>query len=716
MIRPVKMKRVRITVLDKDIIPVLKYLGSRGIIQFTLPEKPGRGGIKAAQAPEIADAAEDAEKLKETEKALEKLTRAAAFLEIELAGAAAKNDDTACELPGEEEARSLTFIAGSAERLERELYNINLERQALEDQIRGQFTEEMKKLGGLYPDLNTLVAAQSTGGDSDSAASFLNIRLGHIDGTKRAGLENALHGRAVIVALNGENNGGGAETVLVASSKIGRFAMDSSFEDAGFEQLPVNKLSNEKTTVEISTRLAEIADELMALEEERQKLRKLYEMPVRLLYGAYLMAQAVLQLKKRLSQTRNTYELSGWVESPLVSTLVKDLDRETEGRVSVLSYDSWEVPAVREGREKVPVKLRHGKLVKSFEPLVLSYGTPLYGTIDPTAFTAVLFSLLFGVMFGDVGQGGALILLGIAAGKARMFANKRHFSGPLIIAGVCAAVAGLLYGSVFSNEALLEGPTKALTRFLSQTRWGGALGIHETGHILHLMPESGNIGKLFYFFGFTLSIGVIINSLGIILNIVNSVAARRWERAFFSKHGLAGGLFFWYAISLAIRAIVQQTAFRFLPADAICLGVPVLLIVTGPCIMSLLEHKKLFENGIFAFVMEGIVEIIETLSGYISNTVSFLRVGAFALSHAVLSFIIFTMADKVAHAPLGPLWSFVIIIFGNVIIIVLEGMIVAIQVVRLQYYEFFSKFFTETSSEFSPFRFKRPWLTGSGND
>jgi V/A-type H+-transporting ATPase subunit I len=103
------------------------------------------------------------------------------------------------------------------------------------------------------------------------------------------------------------------------------------------------------------------------------------------------------------------------------------------------------------------------------------------------------------------------------------------------------------------------------------------------------------------------------------------------------------------------------------------------------------------------------VEILETASTYISNTVSFLRVGAFALSHAVLSYIVFRFTEEIANSGIGPAGSvsaLLIMIFGNLVIIVLEGMIVAIQVVRLQYYEFFNKFFTDTGAEFSPFRFR----------
>jgi V/A-type H+-transporting ATPase subunit I len=114
----------------------------------------------------------------------------------------------------------------------------------------------------------------------------------------------------------------------------------------------------------------------------------------------------------------------------------------------------------------------------------------------------------------------------------------------------------------------------------------------------------------------------------------------------------------------------------------------------------------LLGEGLFLFCIEGVVEILEVLSTYISSTVSFVRVGAFAVSHAVLSFVVFYLADMVSKVPVGPLFSLGIILVGNGIIILLEGMIVAIQVARLQYYEFFSKFFTEMGAKFKPFRFR----------
>jgi V/A-type H+-transporting ATPase subunit I len=196
------------------------------------------------------------------------------------------------------------------------------------------------------------------------------------------------------------------------------------------------------------------------------------------------------------------------------------------------------------------------------------------------------------------------------------------------------------------------------------------------------------------------------------VNIINKFTLKEYEKALFSKTGLAGTVLFWYALSMAIRFIFSlvnpSQSFRFGVQDIVFLVTPGVGIFFGPALWRLLSNQRpVFAEGIMVFIMEGFVEILETVSTYVSNTVSFLRVGAFALSHAVLSFIVFRFAELVSGVSGGTVFSLLIIIFGNLVIILLEGMIVAIQVVRLQYYEFFSKFFVETGVEFKPFRFRK---------
>ena len=143
--------------------------------------------------------------------------------------------------------------------------------------------------------------------------------------------------------------------------------------------------------------------------------------------------------------------------------------------------------------------------------------------------------------------------------------------------------------------------------------------------------------------------------------------------------------------------------FRFFWFDGAILGFFLFGVFLSEPMTRLVEgHRPVFENGFFAAIIEGIVEVLEVVSTYISNSVSFVRVGAFALSHAVLSYIIFMLTDMVGGG--FSVGGLAVTILGNAVIIILEGMIVAIQVIRLQYYEFFSKFFTETGKEFKPFK------------
>ena len=212
---------------------------------------------------------------------------------------------------------------------------------------------------------------------------------------------------------------------------------------------------------------------------------------------------------------------------------------------------------------------------------------------------------------------------------------------------------------------------------------------------------------IFLFFVFTFGVGFIINTTGIIINIINQFSLKRVGKALFGKTGLTGAVFFWYVVVFALRiAFLHHSPAVY---DWIIIFSSLLLTAFGEVFERIIEHKKpVFENGVFAAVIGAVVEIIEVISSYLSNTVSFLRVGAFALAHAVLGFIINMMTG------IAPAWGGVLIsIVGNAIVVVLEGMIVAIQVIRLQYYEFFSKFFNETGREFKPFAFV--YSGGGGN-
>lgn len=102
--------------------------------------------------------------------------------------------------------------------------------------------------------------------------------------------------------------------------------------------------------------------------------------------------------------------------------------------------------------------------------------------------------------------------------------------------------------------------------------------------------------------------------------------------------------------------------------------------------------------------MESCVGAFEAILSYLANTISFVRLAAYAMSHAALLFAAFMVAKEVKGIPfVGGGISIVIIILGNFVAIVLEGVIASVQALRLEYYEFFGKFFSGSGKPFEPF-------------
>jgi len=663
MLRPRKMKYLELTLFKNDMDTVLEYLGKKGVIQFSESES-------FYENQEIENIKNIIQRLCEAQEYL-------GFKRDPNNETYEKPQNGISENEDKKHAKALCSIIEEVK--ERESKTI-LEKQRIKETINE--AKAFSKMNVPFSDFEYL--------------SFLTLRLGRIDPKDIPLLRENLGDRAIILQLE---PGG---RILAACSKKGRFALDSQLKKASFEPVEVPKECRgvpAEMLKSLNEQFILLDAELIKINLEKEQLQKEYLPKLNQFLSGWQIALEIEEIKARFTTTENLYHFSGWMPADIVPAVVHDLSRLTCERVAIHTYLPNEVPSIKSGKEKVPVAMKHNAFVKGFEGVVFSYGAPLYGTIDPTAIVAFFFTLMFGIMFGDAGQGFVLLLLGVFAAKSKSMSKRfSRFSVPLISVGIASMIMGLLAGSVFTNERLLVVPTRAVTEAITGQPMDRIL------HILPMAGEGGSITKLFYFFGFTVSIGIIINSLGLIINIFNRCVLKKYKDAFFSKTGLAGLLVFWYALFMAVRILLggKPEIYDF---AGIC--IPIFFIFFGDLIWRVLCKKKpVMENGILAFAMEGFVEVLDTVSTYFSNTVSFLRVGAFALAHAVFSFIVFHFTDELAMSGAAGTFSAVLVmIIGNVIIIILEGLIVAIQVVRLQYYEFFNKFFIETGVEFSPFRF-----------
>ena len=559
-------------------------------------------------------------------------------------------------------------------------------------------TEEKKRIDDAYKEALSFANLKVPYSQLDHL-SFLSLRIGKIDPSVFDELAFSVGTRGIIIPLGDDKS-----KILAASSKKGRFALDSELKKYGFVALEIPENFNgipDDVLATMKNETEKAKETLESIQQERKNFADTHKDELISLLRHYSVGMQVQAVQEKLESTQLVYRITGWIPLANSRNVMNDLDELTEGRIAIRQFNPNEVPSVKSGREKVPVKLNHGKIVANFDRMIFSYGSPLYGTIDPTPFVAFFFTLLFGLMFGDAGQGLVFLILGIlmTTKVIKNFPVLGSGFGPIFICiGISSTIMGILTGEFFGNGEILE----PVSRFLK-----GLFGDTSHGPILHLMPSASSIDKLFYFLLFTMGIGFIINSVGLVINIINNFSLGRIGKAIFSKTGICGTIFFWYVVYVAVKALVFKSSVGVF--DFVVLGICLLGIFFSEPLTHLVEgHRPIMENGLVATLVEGIVELLEVVSSYLSNSVSFLRVGAFALAHAVLGYIIFTMTSLIQSNGGwgGTVGSIAVSIFGNLLVIVLEGMIVAIQVVRLQYYEFFSKFFTETGREFEPFEFK----------
>lgn len=323
---------------------------------------------------------------------------------------------------------------------------------------------------------------------------------------------------------------------------------------------------------------------------------------------------------------------------------------------------------------KPPTKLKNPGIFRPFELFIRMYGLPSYEELDPTILIGITYSFLFGFMFGDAGQGLCLL----AGGFLLYRLKKMSLAAIISCCGFFSTIFGLLFGSVFGFEDVITPlwlrPADAMTT----------------------LPF---IGKLNTVFVVSISIGMGIILLTMVLNIINSLREKDAEKLWFDTNGVAGLVFYG---SLVLAVVLFMTG-HVLPGSAVLavmFGVPLLLMFFKEPLTAFLEKKArtAAPGGKAMFVIQGFFELFEVLLSYFSNTLSFVRVGAFAVSHAAMMEVVLMLAGAEAGSP-----NWLVVVLGNLFVCGLEGLVVGIQVLRLEYYELFSRFYRGSGREFKPY-------------
>ena len=322
-----------------------------------------------------------------------------------------------------------------------------------------------------------------------------------------------------------------------------------------------------------------------------------------------------------------------------------------------------------------PTKLNNFVLFKPFELFIEMYGLPSHNEIDPTPIVSVFYAFLFGFMFGDLGQGAVLCILGLIISKWK----KSRLASIVSVCGISSMIFGCLFGSLFGFEDVIP-----------------ALWLRP-GEAMSDIPLVGSLNTVFI-----VACAVILFSM--VLNIINRVKSNEYGEALFDTNGVAGIVFYASAVSVVLLFLTKQIVLAF-GILIIMFVIPLLLIFFKEPLTHLIEKKaKIFPDEKGMFFVQGFFELFEVLLSYFSNTLSFVRVGAFAISHAAMMEVVLLLSGATGDSSSI---NWIGIILGNIFVCTMEGLIVGIQVLRLEYYELFSRFYKGVGRAFMPYNKKQ---------
>ena len=388
--------------------------------------------------------------------------------------------------------------------------------------------------------------------------------------------------------------------------------------------------------------------------EKQEKIKDEESETLKSIYKHIVTYEKINNIKRYIvHDQKDNFYIIGWIPSSELELMLPKLNDEQDIEYKIRNHD--------EVAGDPPTHLKNNKLVSYFETIVKMYGLPNYRETDPTPFVAITAFLMYGIMFGDVGQGLIIALAGL------FMAKKKSSLGPVLAAGgISAMIFGCLYGSIFGKEgiipALLISPMENITTML-------IAGI---------------------------AFGVILILLAMLINIKNGIRNKDIKKALLDQNGLAGLAFYGLIIASVVYFFLKGKMMISMGILTVLLIALLIIIALKDKIGNIILKKKEESEG---SVIEKVFEIIEMLLSMLSNTVSFVRLAAFAINHVGLCLAVYILSNMASGAG-----NLAIVIIGNALVIVLEGLIVGIQVLRLEYYEMFSRFYEGNGKEYKPIK------------
>lgn len=449
--------------------------------------------------------------------------------------------------------------------------------------------------------------------------------------------------------------------------------VEKDFINIQFDEIQIPKKYKDfpnNECIEIAGKITELKDQIKSINDEIDDIIETNKNKLVSAIRRIETAYSNFDVRKLAAVTKDfgiTFQvLCGW----MASIDAKKLEKETDNDVNVVCIVSDDVD---NHKTKPPTKLKNFKLIRPFEMFVKMYGMPAYNEFDPTLFLTITYAFIFGIMFGDLGQGLCLFIGGAILYKVK----KMDLAGIVCAAGVFSCIFGAIFGSFFGFEfKSLINPLQSMVT----------------------LPFLGEI-NIVLVAAFLFGAFVILSTM--VINIATAIKQKNLGKALFGPNAVTGFIFYASIISVIFLYMTK----RPLPGTILLIimfVVPLLLIFLEEPLKNLLKKKKPIEDSPGIFAATAFFELFDYLITYLSNALSFLRIGVFAISHAAMMQVVMTLAG----AENGGTPNILVVIIGNIIVLAMEGLVVGIQVLRLEYYEIFGRFYDGNGREFVSYRKK----------
>ena len=465
-------------------------------------------------------------------------------------------------------------------------------------------------------------------------------------------------------------------TPITAASSVDRI-----FSSLKFERVELNELKGSPEAIVADVRAKRDA-EVALVKEIESKIESLWRQEGTKLQQVFSLLTEknvyFTSICRNAARYDDNFVVVGWIPAKAESALKAELSKLNLMEVSFKGGQEAK-------KHNPPTKIKNAGIFRPFEFFVDMYSMPNYNEFDPTPFVAITYTILFGIMFGDLGQGPCIAIVGFLMWKLKKMAIGKI----LIPCGISSAFFGLVYGSVFGFEEWLNPMYEAM----------GIAGSH--GKPIHVMDGATSQLVIYATIGF----GALLIMIAMGIGIVSNIKQGHLEHALFGESGLASLMLYIGIIGFGLTAFLGWTIATF--GGSVNIWVWLVILVFLPLIAILLkgilgplcEGKPWKPASWGDYFMQSFFEIIVMFIEYLAHTMSFLRVGAFVLVHAGMMLVVFTLADMAAG--MMPVYI-IIVIIGNIIVTCLECLLVCIQVLRLQYYELFSRYYEGSGRKFEP--------------